>query len=72
MERAAVRLIGELRNMVDRLVRERDNIRHLVVRRGLLDEHPFFDRLDELVNVWAAEEPREVDMKSKNPSLFCT
>ncbi|VDK61360.1 unnamed protein product [Anisakis simplex] len=38
-EAAAVVLIGQLREMVDVLVRERDQIREVVLQRGLLDDN---------------------------------
>ncbi|MCP9258083.1 Solute carrier family 17 member 9 [Dirofilaria immitis] len=47
MERIAVGLIDELRNMIQHLIRQRDEMRQLVMQRGLFD--PLFGSLESII-----------------------
>uniref|UniRef100_A0A0R3RGR1 TPR_REGION domain-containing protein n=1 Tax=Elaeophora elaphi TaxID=1147741 RepID=A0A0R3RGR1_9BILA len=65
MERIAVGLIDELRNMIGHLVRQRDEMRQLVMQRGLFD--PLFGQWDELLEVWGVRNFTRESGKVKNP-----
>ncbi|KAM3723268.1 Amyloid protein-binding protein [Dirofilaria immitis] len=65
MERIAVGLIDELRNMIQHLIRQRDEMRQLVMQRGLFD--PLFGQWDELLEVWGVRNFTRENGKIKNP-----
>ncbi|EFO24999.2 hypothetical protein LOAG_03482 [Loa loa] len=65
MERIAVGLIDELRNMIEHLIRQRDEMRQLVMQRGLFD--PLFGQWDELLEVWGVRNFTRESGKMKNP-----
>lgn len=67
MERIAVGLIDELRNMIEHLIRQRDEMRQLVMQRGLFD--PLFGQWDELLEVWGVRNFTRENGKTRNPSL---
>lgn len=68
MERIAVGLIDELRNMIQHLIRQRDEMRQLVMQRGLFD--PLFGQWDELLEVWGVRNFTRQNGKIRSPSLF--
>lgn len=68
MERIAIGLIDELRNMIGHLIRQRDEMRQLVIQRGLFD--PLFGQWDELLEVWGVRSFTRESGKIKDPSLF--
>ncbi|CAG9536568.1 unnamed protein product [Cercopithifilaria johnstoni] len=70
MERIAVGLIDELRNMIEHLIRQRDEMRQLVMQRGLFD--PLFGQWDELLEVWGVRNFTRENGKIKNPKSLET
>ncbi|VDO31994.1 unnamed protein product [Brugia timori] len=65
MERVAVGLIDELRNMIEHLIRQRDEMRQLVMQRGLFD--PIFGQWDELLEIWGMRSFNRESGKVNNP-----
>uniref|UniRef100_A0A8R1Y341 Uncharacterized protein n=1 Tax=Onchocerca volvulus TaxID=6282 RepID=A0A8R1Y341_ONCVO len=65
MERIAVGLIDELRNMIQHLIRQRDEMRQLVMQRGLFD--PLFGQWDELLEVWGVRNFTRQNGKIRSP-----
>uniref|UniRef100_A0A915PIK9 Uncharacterized protein n=1 Tax=Setaria digitata TaxID=48799 RepID=A0A915PIK9_9BILA len=65
VERIAVGLIDELRNMIEHLIRQRDEMRQMVIQRGLFD--PLFGQWDELLEVWGVRNFNRESGKIKNP-----
>ncbi|VDK87536.1 unnamed protein product [Litomosoides sigmodontis] len=70
MERIAVGLIDELRNMIEHLIRQRDEMRQLVMQRGLFD--PLFGQWDELLEVWGVRNFTRENGKTRNPKSLET